>query len=99
MPLIERIARRGKPLLSAALCRYTRKLTAIWCLYFVVAALLTLAAHAGMSPFGFGVAAASTLLFVGEYWIRLRLFPGESFPGLAQQVRDTVSVWRPHRHG
>ena len=99
MPLIERIARRGKPVLSAALCRYTRRLTAIWCLYFVVAASLALAAHAGVRPFGLGVAAASTLLFVGEYWIRLRLFPGESFPGLAQQVRDTVSVWRPRRLG
>ena len=98
-PLIERIARRGKPVLSAALCRYTRRLTAFWCLYFVVAASMALAAHAGARPFGVGIAAASTLLFVGEYWIRLRLFPGESFPGLAQQVRDTVGVWRPGRHG
>ena len=96
-PLIERIARRGNPVLSAALCRYTRRLTAIWCVYFLIAAALTLAAHVGVRAFGFGVAAVSALLFVGEYWVRLRLFPGESFPGLVQQVRDTVSVWRPRR--
>jgi uncharacterized membrane protein len=34
MPLIERVARIGKPDLSAALCRYTRRLTALWCIYF-----------------------------------------------------------------
>ena len=96
-PLIERIARRGNPVLSASLCRYTRWLTAIWCVYFLAAAALTLASHAGVTSFGLGVAAASTLLFVGEYWVRRRLFPGESFPGLAQQVRDTLSVWRLRR--
>ena len=96
-PLIERIARRGNPVLSVTLCRYTRRLTAIWCAYFLAAAALTLAAHAGVSSFGLAVAAASTLLFVGEYWVRLMLFPGESFPGLVQQVRNTLSVWRPRR--
>lgn len=99
MPLIERIARRGKPVLSAPLRRYARRLTAVWSLYFVLAAALALAAHTGVRPYGFGVAAASMLLFVSEYWIRRRIFPGESFPGLAQQVRDTMSVWLPHRHG
>jgi hypothetical protein len=63
----------------------------------LIAAAATLAARVGVHAFGFGVAAASALLFVGEYWVRLRLFPGESFPGLVQQVRDTVSVWRPRR--
>ena len=84
-------------MLSVTLCRYTRRLTAIWCAYFLAAAALTLAAHAGVSSFGLAVAAASTLLFVGEYWVRLMLFPGESFPGLVQQVRNTLSVWRPRR--
>ena len=96
-PLIERIARRGNPVLSAALCRYTRRLTAIWCVYFLIAAALTLAAHVGVRAFGVGVASVSALLFVGEYWLRLRLFPAESFPGLVQQVRDTASVWRLRR--
>lgn len=96
-PLIERIARRGNPVLSSALRRYTRRLTAIWCAYFLIAAAMTLAAHAGVRPVGLGVAAASALFFVGEYWVRLRLFPDDSFPGLVQQVRDTVSVWRLRR--
>jgi uncharacterized membrane protein len=40
-PLIERIARRSTAILSDALCRYTRRLTAIWCGYFVGAAALS----------------------------------------------------------
>jgi len=28
---------------------------------------------------------------------RRRIFPHEYFPGLVQQVRDTVRVWRPSR--
>jgi uncharacterized membrane protein len=95
--LIERIARAGKPALSVALCRYTRRLTALWCVYFVVAAGLTLMANVGFRQFGAGVAAASALLFVGEHRLRRHLFPGELFPSLVQQVRDTVSVWRPRR--
>jgi uncharacterized membrane protein len=95
VPLIERIARIGKPELSAALFRYTRRLTAAWCIYFAVAAILTTTANLGFERAGVGVAAFSVLFFVGEYWIRQRLFPREAFPGLAQQLRDTVSVWRP----
>ena len=34
---------------------------------------------------------------VGEVWVRRLLFPREWFPGLFQQIRDTVSVWRPRR--
>ena len=40
---------------------------------------------------------AMLLMFVGERMIRPRLFPGEAFPGLVQQVRDTWSAWRPQR--
>lgn len=94
-PLIERIARIGKPDLSAALCRYTRRLTAAWCAYFVVAAILTVAANLGFEQASIGVATVSALLFVGEYWIRQRIFPRETFPGLVQQIRDTARVWRP----
>ena len=97
MPLIERVARIGKPSLSAPLCRYTRGLTALWCAYFVVAAVL--AAHAGwrLEQAGVGIAAVSALLFAGEHRVRRLIFPGEWFPGLTQQVRDTVAVWRPRR--
>ena len=97
VPLIERVARIGKPDLSPALCRYTRGLTAAWCAYFVVAALLAVAANLGFQQASLGVAAASAVLFVGEHLIRPWLFPGEWFPGLVQQIRDTVQVWRPRR--
>ena len=98
VPLIERVARIGKPDLSPVLCRYTRGLTAAWCAYFVVGAVLTVAASLGFSQASIGVAALSALLFVGEHWIRRRiLFPGEYFPDLIQQIRDTVAVWRPRR--
>ena len=96
VPLIERIARLGKPVLSAALCRYTRALTALWCLYFVIAALLPLAAGTGFGTASVGVASISALLFVGEYWARIFVFfRREPFPGLLQQARDSVRVCRP----
>ena len=95
VPMIERVARQGMPGLSAALCRYTRRLTAMWCVYFVVAATLTAAAELGFERASFGVATASAVLFVGEHWLRQRIFPHDVFPGLLQQVRDTVRVWRP----
>jgi uncharacterized membrane protein len=92
MPMIEPIARRDKPELSAALCRYTRVLTTAWCLYFVAAAAAASLASFGAQPAGLAVATASTMFFVGEYWLRLRLFPDETFPGLLREVADTVRV-------
>jgi uncharacterized membrane protein len=100
-PLIERIARRGKPAMSPALCRYTRWLTGLWCAYFVIAAAIaafdTVAgvhAYARASLVAWG---GTVLLFVGERWIRPLIFRHESFPGLVQQLRDTWSIWRPGR--
>jgi uncharacterized membrane protein len=97
MPLIERVARIGKPALSAPLCRYTRGLTIVWCIYFVVAAMA--AAFGGWAFAQASVAATtfSAVLFAGEHSIRRLIFPEESFPGLIQQIRDTVAVWRPRR--
>jgi uncharacterized membrane protein len=95
-PLIERIARQGKPQLSLALRRYARALTVVWSGYFILAAILSLTARWGFEQSSLAVTAVSTLLFCGEYWIRRRLFPRERFPGLVQQLRDTVSVCRPH---
>ena len=97
-PLIERIARRSNANLSESLCRYTRWLTVIWCGYFVGAALLS--AIVGWSEavtfgrLGLVVLVGSMLLFVGEYWLRRRIFPHEAFPSLLQQLRDTWSIWR-----
>jgi len=93
-PLIERIARQSNPALPAALCRYTRRLTALWCAYFLAAALLTAVVNAAYAQLSLAVWSGTVLLFVGERWVRPWLFPGEVFPGLLQQLRDTWGVWR-----
>lgn len=97
-PLIEQIARRNTAILSDALCRYTRRLTAIWCGYFVGAAALSAivgwSGGVAFSRVSFAVLAGSVLLFVGERWLRPLIFPHEVFPGVLQQARDTWSVWR-----
>jgi uncharacterized membrane protein len=95
--LITRIARVSDPLLPAHLVRYTRRLTAVWVAYFICAALLAVfkgpfAAWTSLLAWG-GTAA----LFIGEYWLRPRLFPGHPFPALGQQLKDTLRVWRPAR--
>ena len=95
VPLIERIARRGNPALGAALCRYTRRLTAIWCVWFIVAAVLSVTARLPYGILSLVVWGGTVLLFVGERLIRPWFFPAEVFPGLVQQVRDTLSIWRP----
>jgi uncharacterized membrane protein len=94
VPLIERIARLDDPDLPPPLCRYTRRLTAVWCGYFVLAMLLSLV---GGLPAGWTsglVWAGAILLFVGEHRLRPHLFKDYDFPGLAQQLRDTWNVWR-----
>lgn len=91
-PLIERIARVRDPALAPALCRYTRRLTCLWTAYFVVAA--TVVAFSDVRWLGAAVALGALVLFVGEHSVRPLLFPGKSFPNLAQQVVDTASVWR-----
>lgn len=98
MPLIERVARVGKPALSETLCRYTRRLTLLWCIYFVVAASLTAAMSLGFQQASLGAAIVAAVFFVGEHRIRQRLFPTEAFPDLVQQIRDTAQVWRHRRN-
>ncbi|HSI59813.1 MAG TPA: hypothetical protein VLA16_19785 [Ideonella sp.] len=93
-PLIERVARRGDPALPAVLCRYTRGLTALWCGYFILAAALTASVSVAYGFASLAVWTGTVLLFVGEHWLRPWLFPGERFPGLVQQLRDTWSIWR-----
>ena len=76
-PLIEQIARRSSPTLSPRLRRYTRRLTAIWCAYFIAAAIATALSHitgaGGYARLSLGLWSATVLLFVGERWLR-RLF-------------------------
>lgn len=92
-PLIERIARVSDPVLPPELRRYTRKLTVIWCAYFVAASLLTLWDALPVGWAGALVLAGSLALFVGEHLARPHLFPGKTFPSMWQQVRDTWRVW------
>lgn len=94
VPLIQRIALVSDPSLSEPLRRYTRTLTAVWCAYFVVAALCALLPGEAFAGVGLFVWIGSFVLFVGEHWIRPRLFPGHEFPGLIQQLRDTWRIWR-----
>jgi uncharacterized membrane protein len=95
--LITRIARVSDPALPAHLVRYTRRLTAIWCAYFVFAAVLGLATAQPAGWPGLLVWVGTAALFVGEHWLRPVLFPHYPFPGLGQQLKDTLHVWRPAR--
>jgi uncharacterized membrane protein len=98
--LITRIARVSDPALPAHLVRYTRGLTAVWSAYFVLAALLGLLAGRLGAWTGLLVWVGTAILFLGEHRLRPHLFPGHPFPGVRQQLKDTVRVWRPHgRHG
>ena len=101
-PLIEQIARRSSPALSQPLHRYTRRLTGVWCAYFVIAALAAFVAALNNTASAGGyvwlsllVWSATVVLFIGERALRPLLFPGEVFPSLWQQLRDTWSIWRP----
>lgn len=94
VPLIERVARVRDPELTPALCRYTRRLTAVWSMYFVVAALLSVSVKLPFWSTSGLVWLGAIALFVGEHRLRKRLFPGRSFPNLIQQIHDTVSIWR-----
>lgn len=93
-PLIERIARMSLPAMPIALRRYTHGLTALWCAWFVGAAVglawwqLPLGLASGL------VWAGTLVLFVGERLLRPLWFPGVRFPGFIQQLRDTWRVWR-----
>ena len=93
-PMIERFARVGISAMSPALCRYTRHLTGVWCTYFLVAAVVSFVGFNTIAWSGLWVWIGSAILFTGERWLRPRFFPGQMFPGLLQQVKDTWSVWR-----
>jgi uncharacterized membrane protein len=96
-PLIEQIARVSDPAMTAPLRRYTRQLTMLWCGYFVTAALISFFLGDAIPRTGVMVLLGSAMLFVGEHLLRPHLFPGQIFPGLLQQIRDTWSVWHPRK--
>ncbi len=92
-PLIERFARVSNPAMSPEFCTYTRRLTGIWCAYFICAAVASgLANYAPVST-GMFIWMGTVVLFVGEHRLRPIFFPGQTFPGLLQQIRDTWHVW------
>lgn len=99
VPLIERIARVGDPALEPQLCRYTRRLTMLWCAYFGVASVLCLVAAVRPASAGLPghpgsiVFAGTVVLFVGERMVRPLFFRGKRFPGLWAQIQATWSVW------
>lgn len=92
-PLIERFARVGNPVMTPEFCTYTRRLTGIWCVYFVVAAFASGVANVTPVSTGLFVWLGTVVLFVGEHLLRPVFFPGQKFPGLWQQIRDTWQVW------
>src|SRR5262249_48147235 len=79
VPLIAQIAQRSRSELPPPLARYTRRLTAIWCGYFVaaaiVSAILLWLSAASFSLLSVAILGGSVVLFVGEHWLRPRLFP------------------------
>ena len=94
VPLIERVARVRDPDLSAALRRYTRRLTTLWTAYFVFSAFLAAVSNLSPANLSLTIWTATLVLFVGEHQLRPLLFRGKTFPSLVQQIVDTASVWR-----
>ena len=92
-PLIERFARVSNPAMSPEFCTYTRRLTGIWCAYFICAAVASGFANYAPVSTGMFIWMGTVVLFVGEHRLRPLFFPGQTFPGLLQQIRDTWHVW------
>ncbi len=92
-PLIERFARVGNPAMTPEFCTYTRRLTGIWCAYFFFAAVVSGAANYAPVSTGALIWMGTIVMFVGEHRLRPWFFPGQKFPGLLQQIRDTWHVW------
>jgi len=91
-PLIAALARRVHSSLSDGMAAYTRKVTAVWTIYFVFMAALSMALYA-LAPFGVWAAFANlatplamVALFLGEYMLRYRLHPEFERATLAQAV-------------
>jgi uncharacterized membrane protein len=93
-PLISRFARIEQGTLTPELARYTRRLTLIWSVFFIVLAMLSASLARWASPatwslftnvFSYGLIGT---LFVGEYVYRLRRFPHYHHASLWQLLRN-----------
>lgn len=93
VPIIEQIARLSEPSLSPKHQSYVRCLTWVWCVYFLIVALVMLIGIISFPWGGVIVALSSIVLFVLEYKIRFYIFPKQSFPSLLTQVKHTYRVW------
>ena len=93
-PLIEQIARVSNPTIPPEICLYARLLTAGWCAYFLIAALFFCFSELAFPWTGLLVISCSLTFFIGEYWLRPRLFLDQQFPSMLRQLRDIWSVWR-----
>lgn len=93
IPLVERFARVGSPVMTPEFCIYTRRLTCIWCGYFIFAAVVSGLANYAPVSMGVFIWIGSIVLFVGEHRLRSKFFPGQNFPSLLRQIRDTWHVW------
>ena len=94
IPLIQQIAKLRNPELSVELCRYTKVLTTIWFLYFVLAFIILLIVNPPQPLGGLVISLFSFVFFLGEYWFRPFLFPNDVFPSIRNQLTDTWFVWR-----
>lgn len=94
-PLVSVFALRVHGTLSAALARYTRRLTGLWTAYFWAMVALSLALYA-WAPWWLWSAfanlvtpVAAATLFVGEFLLRYRLHPEFERATLAQTLAAT----------
>lgn len=97
-PLITAIGEAARGPLSPAMRHYTRRLTQLWCLVFLVmliwsAILPTLRQPELWSWFtniiNYGVVG---VLFVGEFMLRKKLFPTHNHPGFFEYLRIIASA-------
>lgn len=99
-PLITRLA---APIhgdrFTPAMARYTRRLTAVWAVYFVAMAALSLGLFA-LAPFegwaafaNFGTPLSVLVLFAGEHALRYRLHPEFDRATLG----DAIGAWKRRR--
>ena len=79
--LISAVAQRVHLRLPPEIASYTRRLTLVWCFYFVAMAALSVAVY-GVAPFEAWAFFANwvtplgvALMFAGEHWLRYRLHP------------------------
>ena len=93
IPLIEQIARVSNPQLTPGLCRYTRFLTALWCVYFLLVLFTFFVTDKYPLLRSMLAGTGSALLFLIEYWLRPHLFKGIPFPDLPTQIADTWRIW------